>query len=156
MNISITSAVLLQVETEAVYRAITIAKQANCPLYITKVMSKPAADVIAKARKKGMRVDRALQYCNRNTRKHWEEVVNVCVMCIDSFSGMVIYGEPITAGLGTDGSHYWSKKLGEAAALSCLLRSALIRAHRITSAHCCPGEQLQSCQIPAFQQHTLH
>ncbi|GFY40443.1 dihydropyrimidinase [Trichonephila inaurata madagascariensis] len=45
-----------EIEAEATHRAIVLANQVNCPLYVVHVMSKTAGDIIAEKRQKGYNV----------------------------------------------------------------------------------------------------
>uniref|UniRef100_A0A3Q3Q2H5 Amidohydrolase-related domain-containing protein n=1 Tax=Monopterus albus TaxID=43700 RepID=A0A3Q3Q2H5_MONAL len=115
----------VQLEAEAVFRAITLSNQVNCPVYITKVMSKSAADTITQARRKGQPLFCCLTFVH-------QVLISSCIwlfLCLltcfiqianfiilSSCPGSVVFGEPITASLATDGSHYWSKNWAKAAA----------------------------------------
>ncbi|CAG2115663.1 unnamed protein product [Medioppia subpectinata] len=87
-----------EVEAEATNRAIVLANEMNCPLYVVHVMSKMAADVIANARMRGV----------------------------------IVFGEALAAGIGTDGSHHYNRCWRHAAAH---VMAPPLRADRSTSEH---------------------
>ncbi|ERE52443.1 dihydropyrimidinase-like protein [Cricetulus griseus] len=125
------------VEAEATLRAITIASVVNCPLYVVHVMSKSAAKVVADARREANTICASQsKVLSRTVALKSVAIVRLCSQCIlhgtrtasphllTSFhrsqgtrvrAGKVVYGEPIAAGLGTDGTHHWSKDWHHAA-----------------------------------------
>ncbi|XP_048794989.1 dihydropyrimidinase isoform X1 [Lagopus muta] len=88
------------VEAEATHRAITIANTINCPLYVVHVMSKSSARMITNARNEASRRICSVIFPGTEIR----------------LTGKVVYGEPIAAGLGIDGTNYWNEDWAHAAA----------------------------------------
>ncbi len=111
--------------------------QVNCPIYIVHVMSKSAAQAVMRGKEMGelpsklelgregwkvcilteeVRHSQMLKH-NMSTRSlHCAHVwyrIDLLYTCIVTvlicILGCVVFGEPIAASLGTDGTNYWNK-----------------------------------------------